>query len=246
MWLLVDVAGILSVTELHCKEDVGHTHLEGEEGGGGGGGGGRREGQGLSCVDTNHFMLPPGVCVWVWVFFSAVLCRRKTRTSGTMFNHRCLMLSSAKFTSSSSPFLSIASLPHTLSCWLTIVDLWCAMQCWIVHLRRMQRWYCHPADQLPSILNKSSHISRTGVPLPLNDSHKSKSIDYTIVGLWELELMQAALWLIYAYFPAVKISRGRASEHTTLDQLVLELKGKYVLEQMKSARHSSSPSPSLI
>ena len=70
MWLLVDVAGILSVTELHCKEDAGHTHLVGEEGGGGGG---RREGQGLSCVDTNHFMLPPGVCVGVCVFFSCAL-----------------------------------------------------------------------------------------------------------------------------------------------------------------------------
>lgn len=70
----------------------------------------------------------------------------------------------------------------------------------------MQRWYCHPADQLPSILNKSSHISRTGVPLPLNDSHKSKSIDYTIVGLWEQELMQAALWFIYTYSPVVKNS----------------------------------------
>lgn len=50
MWLLVDVAGTLSVTELHSEEDAGHTHLEG--------GGG----QGLSCVDTSHFMLPPGVC----------------------------------------------------------------------------------------------------------------------------------------------------------------------------------------
>ncbi len=87
MWLLVDVAGILSVTRLHSEEDVGHTHLEGGGGGGGGGGGD------LSCVDTSHFMLPPGVCVCV--FFSAVLGRRKTRTSGTMFDHRCLMLSSS-------------------------------------------------------------------------------------------------------------------------------------------------------
>lgn len=53
----------------------------------------------------------------------------------------------------------------------------------------MQRWYCHPADQLPSILNKSSHISRTRVPVALNDSHKSKSIDYTqrwSCGNWSL------------------------------------------------------------
>lgn len=70
----------------------------------------------------------------------------------------------------------------------------------------MQRWYCHPADQLPSILNKSSHISRTRVPVPLNDSHKSKSIDYTLVERWELELMQAALWFIYAHVLMMKNS----------------------------------------
>lgn len=53
MWLLVDVAGIRSFTELQSEEDDGHTHLEvGRRGGG----------QGLSCVDTSHFMLPPGVC----------------------------------------------------------------------------------------------------------------------------------------------------------------------------------------
>lgn len=59
----------------------------------------------------------------------------------------------------------------------------------------MQRWFCHPVDLLPSILNKSSHISRTRVPVPLYDSHKFKSIDYILVELWELELMQVALWL---------------------------------------------------
>ena len=87
MWLLVDVAGNLSVTGLHSGEDVGHTHLEGVGGGGGG--------EGLSCVDTSDVILPPGVCVCGWVFSSAVLGRRKTRTSGTMFDRRCLMLSSA-------------------------------------------------------------------------------------------------------------------------------------------------------
>lgn len=55
MWLLVDVAGTVSVTELQREEDVGHMHLEG---------GGR---EGLSCVDTNDFALPPGVCVGVGV-----------------------------------------------------------------------------------------------------------------------------------------------------------------------------------
>lgn len=72
----------------------------------------------------------------------------------------------------------------------------------------MQRWYCHPADQLPSILNHSSHISRTTVPAPLNDSHKSKSIDYTLVELWELELMQAALWFIYVGLLMMKNHTG--------------------------------------
>ncbi len=69
----------------------------------------------------------------------------------------------------------------------------------------MQRWYCHSVDQLPSILNKSSHISRTRVPVPLNDSHKSKSIDYTQVELWEPELIQAALWFIYAHLLMMNI-----------------------------------------
>lgn len=31
MWLLVDVAGTLSVTVVQREEDVGHTHLEEEE-----------------------------------------------------------------------------------------------------------------------------------------------------------------------------------------------------------------------
>lgn len=31
MWLLVDVAGTLSVTAFQRDEDVGHTHLEEEE-----------------------------------------------------------------------------------------------------------------------------------------------------------------------------------------------------------------------
>lgn len=31
MWLLVDVAGTLSVTALQREEDVGHTHLEEQE-----------------------------------------------------------------------------------------------------------------------------------------------------------------------------------------------------------------------
>lgn len=52
MWLLVDVAGTLSVTGFHSEEDDGHTHLEG------GGGGG----QGLSCVDTSLCCLQVCVC----------------------------------------------------------------------------------------------------------------------------------------------------------------------------------------
>lgn len=55
MWFDVDVAGRLTVTGLHSGEDGGHTHLE--RGGGG---------QGLSCVDTVHFTLIPGV----WLCFS--------------------------------------------------------------------------------------------------------------------------------------------------------------------------------
>lgn len=66
MLLYVELVGTLSVTGRHSSEDVGHL-----EGGGG-------EGQGLSCVDTSHFTLLPGVRV----FFSAVLGRRKIRTPG--------------------------------------------------------------------------------------------------------------------------------------------------------------------
>lgn len=54
----------------------------------------------------------------------------------------------------------------------------------------MQRWYCHPVDQLPSILNISSHISRTRVPVPQHDSPKSQTIDHATEGLWELEYAQ--------------------------------------------------------
>lgn len=68
----------------------------------------------------------------------------------------------------------------------------------------MQRWYCHPADQLPSILNISSHISRTRVPVPLNNCHKSETIDYTLDGLWELECMQIPLWFIHIEFFMMK------------------------------------------
>ncbi len=81
MWLLVDVAGILSVTGLHSEEDAGHTHLE--KGGGGGG-----EGQGLSCVDTSQFMLLPGVYVRVGGCFSQL------RSAGGRPEHRgqCLII----------------------------------------------------------------------------------------------------------------------------------------------------------
>lgn len=42
-----------------------------------------------------------------------------------------------------------------------------------------------------------NHPTFTGlVPVPVNDSQKSKSIDYTLLELWELELVQAALWFI--------------------------------------------------
>lgn len=70
----------------------------------------------------------------------------------------------------------------------------------------MQRWYCNPMDQLPSILYKSSHISRTGVPVPLNESHKSKSIDYALVEVWEQELIQLALWFICAHLLVMRNS----------------------------------------
>ncbi len=69
MWLLADVAGNLSITGLHNEEDAGHTHLKG------GGGGG--EGEVLSCVDTSHFMLPPGVCVCEWVGVFPSCARRE-------------------------------------------------------------------------------------------------------------------------------------------------------------------------
>ncbi len=68
--------------------------------------------------------------------------------------------------------------------------------------------------------------------LPLFDSHKSKSIDYTQVELWELELMQTALWFIYAHFLIMHIQDdipevGRGlNTHTMLDQLVSELREK--------------------
>lgn len=58
---------------------------------------------------------------------------------------------------------------------------------------------CRPVAQLPSILNKSSHISRTGVPVPVNDSHKSKSIHYIFVERWEPELARAASWFIHTH-----------------------------------------------
>lgn len=97
----------------------------------------------------------------------------------------------------------------------------------------MQRWYCNAVDQLPSVLNNSSHISRTivPVPVPLNDSHKSKSIGYTQVELWELELMQTALWFIYAHLLMMKNSEiiqelGWGLKHTMLDQLFSKLREK--------------------
>lgn len=119
MWLLVDVAGTCSITELHSEEDAGHTHLE--VGGRGGGGG-----QGLSCVDTSHFMLPPGVCGGDFLS-----CARQEEDQNIGENVWSSLLDAFSSlihrTTITKPFLSIASHPHTLSCWLTMVAHWCAM-----------------------------------------------------------------------------------------------------------------------
>lgn len=94
MWLLVDVAGILSLTGLHGEEEVGDTHLEDEEE--------EEEGQGLSCVDTSNFTWPPGVCLCG--LFSAALGRRQTKTSVKRLDHRCLIFTFILITFIGGPF----------------------------------------------------------------------------------------------------------------------------------------------
>lgn len=172
MWLYADEAGRLSVTGIHCEEeDVGH--LEGRAG----------EGHRLSCVDRRHYMIIP--CVWVGVFFPAVLSRGKKNA---------LMRSSI-----TKPFHSNGS-ECSLPVWqagrggivnseVTLVQL-CRMWAGIVVLSLSFLSFLKKKI-IPHFQDRSSSPSMT---------HTSQSIDYAPSHWWKPVLTQEALLRpFYAY-----------------------------------------------